>query len=75
MPRKQLCDFGREVNLALVDINQPKKWLIEEVSKDTGKYFDRSYLHKILTGELTTPCIIESIRKILEEARKENPQS
>ena len=48
MPRKELCQLGREINHALVDVNQPKEWLIERVQTDTGRYFDRSYLHKIL---------------------------
>lgn len=65
MSRKEICDFGKEINHALVDINQPKAWLIAEVRRDTGKYFDRSYLHKIQTGSLSTPSIVESIRKIL----------
>lgn len=66
LPRKELCQLGKEINHALVDINQPKEWLIEQVQKDTGRYFDRSYLHKIQTGELSTPGIISSICKILD---------
>ncbi|MDD7634068.1 MAG: hypothetical protein PUK20_03955 [Firmicutes bacterium] len=41
-------------------------WLIDEVKKDTGLYFDRSYLHKIMVGTLSTPAIVESIKRILE---------
>nr|DAI19200.1 MAG TPA: hypothetical protein [Caudoviricetes sp.] len=66
LPRKELCQFGKEINHALVDINQPKEWLIEHVRADTGRYFDRSYLHKIQTGKLSTPGIVASIRKILD---------
>ena len=29
MPRKELCQLGREINHALVDVNQPKEGLIE----------------------------------------------
>lgn len=65
MPRKELCLLGKEINHALVDINQPKEWLIEQVQNDTGRYFDRSYLHKIQTGELSTPGMVASICKIL----------
>lgn len=65
MVRKELCPFGKKIAHALVDINQPKEWLIEQVQIDTGRYFDRSYLHKIQTGELATPGIVASIRKIL----------
>ena len=65
MPKKALCDFGKEINHVLIDINQTKEWLIENVKKDTGLYFDRSYLHKIEVGTLSTPKITESISKIL----------
>lgn len=61
----KICDFGKEVKKRLVDINQTQEWLVSEVSRDTGKYFDSGYLHRILRGELSTPGIVESIRKIL----------
>ena len=75
MARKELCPFGKEIGHALVDINQPKEWLIEQVQKDTGRYFDRSYLHKIQTGELATPGIVSSIRKILDLPTQEVKQA
>lgn len=62
----KFCDFGKKIKKKLIDIDQTQNWLIEEVRMDTGKYFDSSYLYKILTGELTTPSIISSISKILE---------
>lgn len=66
MARKQLCAFGKEINHALVELNQPKEWLIEQVGKSTGRYFDRSYLHKIQVGEIATPGIVQAIREILD---------
>lgn len=66
LARKPLCPLGKEINHALVELNQPKEWLIERVGKSTGRYFDRSYLHKIQVGELTTPGIVQAIREILE---------
>lgn len=66
MARKQLCAFGKEINHALVELNQPKEWLIEQVGKATGRYFDRSYLHKIQVGEIATPGIVHAIRDILD---------
>jgi hypothetical protein len=72
LAKKELCEFGKEINHAIVDINQPKEWLICQVREKTGLYFDRSYLHKIEVGELTTPKIIQAIREILglpEEAK------
>lgn len=65
MGKKMLCAFGTKIEHRLVDLHNTDKWLIEAVQKDTGKYFDRSYLHKIKTGELTTPGIIASICKVL----------
>lgn len=64
--KKPLCEFGQNIEIRLVKINRTNAWLIDEVAKDTGKYFDRSYLHKIKTGEVATPGIVSSIRKILE---------
>ena len=65
LSKKPLCRFGQDIEIALVKSNRTNVWLIEEVKKDTGKYFDRSYLHKIKTGEVATPGIVSSIRKIL----------
>jgi hypothetical protein len=66
MPRAKVCDFGKMVKKRLVDIDQTQKWLIDEVSKDTGLYFDDSYLRKILVGVCAPEKIIASICKILQ---------
>ena len=66
MPKKELCHFGKQIEHRIVEIRQTDKWLIDQVREDTGKFFDRSYLHKIKTGQLTTPSIVTSISKILE---------
>ena len=65
MGKKKLCDFGKKIKIKLVEINQTQVWLIDKVKKDTGLYFDRSYLHKIETGEANPETIVQSIRKIL----------
>jgi hypothetical protein len=65
LAKKELCQIGKEINHALVDINQTKEWLVSEVRTRTNLYFDHSYLHKIETGELATPKIIRAIRDIL----------
>ncbi|MDY4166110.1 MAG: XRE family transcriptional regulator [Fournierella sp.] len=62
----KVCDFGKEIKKRLVDLDQSQEWLIAEVAKDTGKYFDSGYLHRILRGEIATPGIVASICKILE---------
>lgn len=44
--KKPLCEFGQNIEICLVKINRTNAWLIEQVAKDTGKYFDRSYLQQ-----------------------------
>lgn len=57
--------FGKEIKKKLVDIDRNQNWLIKQVSVKTGLYFDRSYLHKIMTGQLNTPKIIQAIQEVL----------
>ena len=64
--KKPLCEFGKKIEICLVNINRTNAWLIDQVAKDTGKYFDRRYLHKIKTGEAATPGIVASICRILD---------
>lgn len=61
-----ICRFGKIVKTKLVEIEQKQDWLIREVSKRTGLYFDTSYMHKILTGQNANPKIIAAIREILD---------
>lgn len=61
-----LIPFGKEIKKKLVDMDRNQNWLIEKVAATTGLYFDRSYLHKIMTGQLNTPKIIQAIREILD---------
>lgn len=62
----KLCDFGKEVKKKLIDIDQTQEWLCNEVNNDTGLYIDSSYMSKVLTGKLSTPSIVSSIKKILK---------
>ena len=66
MPKLTPCEFGRKVLIALMDSGQTQTWLVGEVHKDTGWYFDAQYLHKILCGKSTNQKIMDSISKILE---------
>lgn len=66
MGKERFCDFGKEIKKRLVDIDETQNWLIEEVHKDTGLYFDSSYLYRIMTGKVATPSIVSSISQILE---------
>lgn len=70
----KLTPYGKRVEHALIDRGTTKKWLVEQVRKDTGKFFDHSYLCKILSGTLSTPCIVESINKILELEGEKNEE-
>lgn len=62
----QLTAFGKDVKKKLVDIDKPQVWLIEQVKKSTGLYFDDSYLWKILAGQIATPKIVHAICEILD---------
>ena len=61
MKKRELCSFGKKINHRLIALEQSKGWLIEEVKRHTGLYFDRSYLRKIETGQLATPKIVDAI--------------
>ena len=62
----KLTEFGKTVKKQLVDMDREQIWLINEVKNKTGLYFDSSYLHKILTGRLSTPSIMQAICDILD---------
>ena len=61
----KLTPFGKDIKKRLLDVDHDQSWLIEQVSVKTGLYFDRSYLHKIMTGKLNTPGIVSAICEIL----------
>ena len=58
--------FSKTVRKRLIDLDQSPDWLCEKVSEKTGKYFDSSYLSKILRGVLKTPSMVKAICEILE---------
>lgn len=68
----QITVFGKEIKKRLIDIERPQAWLIEQVKKKTGLYFDDSYLYKIMVGSLSTPSIVAAINEILELDGKED---
>ena len=61
-----ITPFGKCIKRRLLDIDRDQNWLIEQVTQKTNLYFDRSYLHKIMTGKLSTPGIKQAICEILE---------
>ena len=60
-----ITEFGKEIKRKLIDLEKNQAWLIERVKENTGLYFDDSYLHKIMTGKLSTPKIMSAINGIL----------
>ena len=62
----QASEFGDVIQHRLIDIHKSQAWLIEEVRKKTGLYFDSGYFHKIATGKISTPSIVNAICEILE---------
>ena len=61
-----ITDWGKNVKIRLTELGKTQNWLIEEVKKRTGLYFDGSYLHRMLTGKEKSPTIIRTIDEILE---------
>lgn len=61
----KLTDFGKKIKFSLIERDLNQEWLIAEVKKKTGTYFDSSYLYKIMTGQKKTPKIISAICEIL----------
>lgn len=59
-------DFGKRIKMRLVEMDKNQKWLIEEVKAKTGLYFDTSYIHKIMTGQIATPSIVNAICEVLD---------
>lgn len=66
MEKIALTPFGKAIKKKLVDLDRNHAWLIEQVAARTGLYFDGSYLHKIMTGKLNTPKVIQAICEILD---------
>lgn len=61
-----LTPFGKEIKKKLIDMDRSSNWLINQVSRKTGLYFDTSYMSKIQTGKLNTPSIVQAICEILD---------
>ena len=65
MGKRPLTPFGKDIKRRLVDLDRNQTWLMEEVRKRTGLYFDSSYLYKITTGVNMTPKIVHAICETL----------
>lgn len=63
--KKELTEFGKKIKIALIEKNATQEWLISEVRRETGLYFDSSYLNKVMTGQNENPKVVSAIHKIL----------
>lgn len=61
-----ITDYGKHIKARLVEMNQSQGWLVEEVKKRTGLYFDTWYLHRVMTGQYVSPKITEAINDIID---------
>lgn len=61
----KLTDYGKQIKHRLIDLDKTQQWLQESVTEKTGLYMDRSYMSKILTGQLATPKVVSAINEIL----------
>lgn len=55
--KKPLCDFGKQIEIALIQKDKTNDWLIEKVKEDTGRYFDRSYLSRLRQESWKRPAL------------------
>ena len=63
--KSTLTDLGKKIKFALIEKNQTQEWLIAEVKKKTGLYFDSSYLGKVMTGKRKSERVVAAIHEIL----------
>ena len=63
--KRDLTPFGKSVKIRLMDLGKTQEWLIAECRKRTGKYYDSSYLWRILTGQNTNADFIAAIKAVL----------
>lgn len=61
-----LSKFGMSVRIRLLEKGETQKWLVEEVRKKTGLYFDTRYLYRILTEQSVSKNVVSAIKEILE---------
>lgn len=66
MAQRIVSDFGKAVKCRLIELDRPQTWLIDEVKKKTGLFFDRSYLWKTLSGDYLNQKIVSAICEILD---------
>ena len=65
MNKYPFTDYGKEVKKRLIEMDKDQSWLIDEVSKKTGKFCDCSLMNKILTGRVNSEPIIFAINNLV----------
>ena len=61
----KFTEFGLAVKTKLLRLGKSQKWLVEEVTRVTGKFMDDSLMYKILTGERKGTKMVHVICEIL----------
>ena len=56
-----LTEYGKTIKKRLIDLDKTQEWLLRRVREDTDKYFDDSYLWKIMHGKLAPKNIVAAI--------------
>lgn len=64
--KNKYSDFGKQVKIRLIELDQTQEWLISRCKEKTGLYIDSSCLNKILTGRNNSTTIKNAITEILE---------
>ena len=64
--KRKLTSFGKKVRVRLIELECSQEWLQSQIREETGLYIDRSYLRKILTGQRSSPKIVQAICGILD---------
>jgi hypothetical protein len=61
-----LTEYGKKINIRLIEKEMTQIQLMEQVTKKTGLYVDDGYMCKIKNGKRSPRAIINAINEILE---------
>ena len=64
-------NYGKQIQLELLNQGMTRKWLIEEMRIRSHKYVDGSNLHKLMTGKIKSSWMTDAIQQILGVEYKE----
>lgn len=64
--KRTVSEFGIAIKIKLVKMNKTQNWLIEEIKKRNPTMFvDSSVLYKVLTGQIVSGKIVDTIKTVL----------